>query len=99
MIEMLSKWPARGPLYARRSMRDIAEAVAARHGLDLQALREATRARRIAHPRLEALYEIHQAGWSHQQGVRFLGLKDHTASVYACATVKEWRALAQQEAA
>ena len=68
----------------RRSMREIAADVAARHGLTLDELKSPQRARRIAWPRQEAMKEIYDTGrFSLPQIGGFFGGRDHTTVLHA----------------
>jgi chromosomal replication initiation ATPase DnaA len=93
MIELLSKWPARGPLYRHGAMRAIAEEHAEAAGVTLDDLRGPCRARRYFAPRQAAMAEIQATGqYSYPQIGRFFN-RDHTSVLTA---VQRYRALAKQ---
>jgi chromosomal replication initiator protein len=62
---------------------DIIKEVAARHDLTVEELKSTSRARRLAWPRQEAMYELRmRTKLSYPQIARFLGLTDHTTALH-----------------
>ena len=62
---------------------DILDQVSVKYGLSVADLKGPERFRRIAHPRQEAMWRMHQTGrYSLTQIGRFLGNRDHTTVLY-----------------
>jgi chromosomal replication initiation ATPase DnaA len=82
---LLSLW--RGLILAPvrcRTMREIATAVAERHGLTRAELNIRTNRFAIAHPRQEAMWEMYQTGkWSNGQIGVYFGGYDHSTVIHA----------------
>lgn len=82
-----------------RTMREIAEDVAARHGVTVVLLRSPLRFRKLAWPRQEAMALMYAQGrYSHPQIGRYFG-RDHTTVIYgvkAHAKRQEEARLAEQ---
>ena len=88
----------------KRTMREIATAVAQEHGLTLEELRNPTHARRISWPRQEAMTAMRaelqpdgrHSAYSLNQIARFFGMKDHTTVIHACQAVPAREAVASE---
>lgn len=81
----LGKIGIMGPQFQRPKMLVIAQRVAAKWGVTLDELRGEIRARRVAWPRHEAMYEMYATGlFSLPQIGRFLGGRDHTTVLHGC---------------
>jgi chromosomal replication initiation ATPase DnaA len=105
MIELLSKWPERGPLYQRETMVSVATRWAKQYGMTLADLTGPKRSQPYVVPRRLAIAEMRAAGRSLAQIGRFFN-RDHSSMRYAvrrAAGLSPWQAnrsdaLAQQEA-
>jgi chromosomal replication initiation ATPase DnaA len=74
---------------------EIAELVAERYGLTVQALRGPSKVKRIAHPRQEAMTISYDTGeWSNGQIGQYYGGRDHSTVVHARKVVAKRRAKA-----
>lgn len=96
---MISLWKGHipGP-NDTRTMREIAQAVAASHGLTVDEMKSPTHAWRICHPRQEAMALMHDTGrYSYPQIGRFFGM-DHTSAIHGDRAHKARAAIAAGEA-
>lgn len=93
--------PAEPPPPPTATAADIIREVAARHGLTVGEILSPTRARRIAHPRQEAMWELRQrTKLSFPQIASRVGLTDHSAAMHGFrAHAKRLAALTPQVAA
>lgn len=82
MIELLSKWPARGPLYQRETMAAIAIRWADQSGLTLEGLKGPRRTRLYSTTRHLAIAEMRATGRSLSAIGRFFSV-DHSSVRYA----------------
>ncbi len=103
MIELLSKWPARGPLYDQIGLSGKAfvdatiQEVAERHRIMPDDLIGPRRDRRLFLARAEAMWIVYEnTKYSYPQIGRFFN-RDHTSVLRACKLHEA--SLAQQEAA
>lgn len=89
-VHYLSMWGGVQFVSVRRTMREIADEVAAEFGLTRADLNRPERCFRISRPRQEAIRRcrlvLDDAGrpvFSYPQIARFFGLKDHTTAIHA----------------
>ena len=75
IVELIERSRERG------SMLEIAASVAGKHRLGVKDLKGQNKYRRVAQPRQEAMWEMHQAGYSYPQIGRFLN-RDHTTVMH-----------------
>jgi hypothetical protein len=88
---VLSLWPwmlpapVRLPSPPMPSMRAVAEAVAAKHGLTLEDLIGRSRIRSVAWPRQEAIWEVRRQTDKSLTNIGRFFNRDHTTVIHSCA--------------